>query len=129
MSGFEMSAFGPVPIGTPYLDPKTDPSLVAHLIARPEFATAVNEPAPVVPAFAAPAPRLAPNPVPIVPAPVVKPLKRGSLLKSVRARIKEIKAELKHHAQLKAELAELERLLQAAKQKPIASVRPLRSVG
>ncbi len=42
------------------------------------------------------------------------PLKPGAIVKNVRARIKAIRAELKSHAALTRELAELERLLKAA---------------
>lgn len=119
MSGVELTPFGPVPLGTPYINPDTDPALVAHLIVRPDFAAA--------PLLASP---IEPQPVYAIQRRArveAKPIKPGTLLQAVRLRIKEIKSELKRHAALQSELSELERLLKAAKQKPI--VRPLRSVG
>lgn len=44
----------------------------------------------------------------------VDPLKPGAIVKNIRARIKAIRVELKSHAALTRELAELERLLKAA---------------
>jgi hypothetical protein len=49
------------------------------------------------------------------------------VLKAARARAKAIRVELRQHEALKRELAELERLIQAAKQKPEPKVRALRA--
>lgn len=68
-------------------------------------------------------------------APVAAPQKRAAstigprdVVRAAKARIKDIKAELRTHAALKRELAELERLVAAAK-KPVATVRELRRSG
>ncbi len=143
MSGYELTAFGPVPLGTPYLDPKlVSPEQAAKFVVRADYGngdsrvlpmeeaakTQVLTPPPVV---------VAPQPppsakvaqaaaAPAVPAAAGASL--GSVIKAAKSRVKDIKAELEHHRVLQKELAELERLLKAAKQKP-TSVRPLRSVG
>lgn len=49
------------------------------------------------------------------------------VVKAARARAKDIRAELRHHETLKRELAELERLIAAAKQKPESKLRALRA--
>lgn len=56
------------------------------------------------------------------------PIGPRDVVRAAKARIKEIKSELRNHGALKRELAELERLVQAAK-KPVASVRELRRSG
>ena len=61
------------------------------------------------------------------PQPKQKPMRPGDVVKAARARIREIKTELKAHAKLKRELAELERLVKAAKEKPRASIRAIDS--
>jgi len=55
------------------------------------------------------------------------PLKPGAILKTVRARIKAIRAELRAHAALEKELAELDRLLKAATQPNLGAVRAIES--
>lgn len=52
-------------------------------------------------------------------------LKPADVLKLARARVREIKAELRRHAALKKELTQLENMLSAAK--PLAPVRALDS--
>jgi hypothetical protein len=52
----------------------------------------------------------------------------GQVVRSAKERIRVIKAELKHHEALKRELAELERLVSAAK-RPVAIVRDIRRSG
>lgn len=47
--------------------------------------------------------------------------------KAIRARIKEIKAALRHMKALQKELADYERMLSAAREKPKSTVRALRS--
>lgn len=105
--------------------------------AEPGFATEPSIPSPVaasVPGKAAElgfatAPSI-PSPVPgnriEVAAPATSP---RAVVKAARARVKEIRAELRRMRRLEKELAELERLLCAAKEKPKASVRALRSAG
>lgn len=51
------------------------------------------------------------------------------VIAAARARVKEIRAELKRMNALKRELGELERLLKAAREKPTNSVRALKRVG
>jgi hypothetical protein len=53
-------------------------------------------------------------------------IKPRDVLRLARARVREIRAELKRHAALKKELTQLENMLSAAK--PLASVRALDSV-
>ncbi len=112
MSGFEVTPFGIVPIGTPHV--QTPEEAARYLVHREQEAVE-----PKALESIRTAAKLAP----------AKPLRPGDLIRSVRVRIREIKAELKHLGALQNELQELERLLQAAKQKPKPSVRPLRSVG
>ena len=50
----------------------------------------------------------------------------GNLIKAAKARIRDIRAELRNKKRLERELAELERLVAAAK-KPLAAVRPIDS--
>lgn len=52
------------------------------------------------------------------------PLRPGDVLRAAKARVKEIRVELRHHARLERELVELERLIAAAT-KPPASVTRL----
>lgn len=75
------------------------------------------------PYFAAPA-----NPQPPQPKaqrPIAGP---GAVVREAKRRIREIKAELKDHAKLKKELAELERLVKAAKEKP-SNLRSIKRAG
>ncbi len=131
--GYELSPFGPVPIGTPYLDPeKASPEqITAHAaryvvsadyghgpIEQTQTPYAVLNPQPVS--------RVVTVALPTHPTPATSP---RSVIKAARLRVKEIKSELKRMRALQSELGELERLLRAAKQKPTASVRPIRSVG
>lgn len=133
--GFELSAFGPVPIGTPYLNPDTiTAEQVAHLIVTPDMVGA----APANRAHAEAAASRIPDAARYVPVRVgaEKPTKQVAaptsprgVVAAARARVKQIRSELKRMSSLKRELDELERLLKAAKQKPTVSVRPIRSVG
>lgn len=50
-------------------------------------------------------------------------MKPGEVVKAARARAKAIRAELRRMKRLEQELAELDRLIAAAKQKPVALVR------
>lgn len=80
-------------------------------------------------------------PAPSVAAPVERPASAapqasekpltgpGEIVKAARARVKQIRAELKKHTALKKELAELERLIAAAKAKPAPKVRSLKAAG
>jgi len=89
-------------------------------------------------ALAAVAPRTIPRPAPsddeddsedeIRPASKIKTgsLKPRDVVKLAKRRLREIKAELKHHERLKREKASLERLVEAAS-KPVALVRPIDS--
>lgn len=66
------------------------------------------------------------------PAPIRQPVITGprAVVKAARARIKDIRRELKKHAALKTELAELERLVAAAKTRPQATtIRAVRHAG
>ncbi len=58
------------------------------------------------------------------PAPATNP---RAVIAAAKARVKEIRAELKNKRALERELAELERLLKAAREKPKSTVRALRS--
>lgn len=124
MSGFEMSPFGMVPIGTPSLHNAT-PEMAAQFVVKADYG---NEDA---------ASRVSTSTTglkyEVVTAKavtsVVKPASPRTVIAGARARVKEIKTELKRMRALQSELSELERLLKAAKQKPTPSVRPLRSVG
>ncbi len=128
--GFELTAFGAVPLGTKYLDPaKTSLEEAAQYVVRPDYGN--DDSAPVAasqaPVSSTPrAPAVAAQQRAAAPAPVASP---GNVIASAKARVKELRAELRRMKSLQKELAELERLLKAAKQKPTASVRPLRSVG
>lgn len=67
---------------------------------------------------------------PVAPvAPVTNVTSPRAVIASAKARVKELKTELKRMKALQRELAELERLLKAAREKPSASVRPIRRVG
>jgi hypothetical protein len=59
-------------------------------------------------------------PIPATPKPTPK-----DIVKLAAARVREIKAELRNHAKLQTELAELERLIAAAKAKPLATIRKI----
>lgn len=126
MSGFEMSPFGMVPIGTPSLNNAT-PEFAAQFVVKADygngetFTITTPESAKVAALPAAPAKRAAPA-VAVATSP-------RSVIAAAKARVKQIKTELKRMRALQNELGELERLLKAAKQKPTPSVRPLRSVG
>jgi len=52
-------------------------------------------------------------------------LRPGDILKMAQARVREIRVELREHKRLEKELAELERLIAAAKATPLAAVRPI----
>jgi len=131
MTGFELTAFGPVPIGTPYLNPATTtPEQAAAYVVRPDYGNeatfAIGTPEAAQVASVAPPVVQAPPRRAAAVAPATSP---KSVIASAKARVKQIKAELKRLRSLQSELGELERLLKAAKQKPTPSVRPLRSVG
>jgi hypothetical protein len=120
MSGFQFTPWGIEPIngGQP---------AVRSPEAEPPDAEAI------APAVAAPAPVTAPSAAPVT-APSAAPVPRAVIATSprgvvaaARARIKEIKAELRHKRRLERELAELQRLVKAAKSKPQPSVRALRT--
>lgn len=125
--GFEMSGFGAVPIGTPYLDPmKPLPAQLASLIVQPvdkggrrvrRQESEASEALPATPA------RQSPGAAP------ASPLTPRGVLKAARERAKQIRAELKTKRALERELAELERLIRAAREKPTTSVRALKRVG
>lgn len=55
------------------------------------------------------------------------PLRPGAIVKSIRARIKAIRVELKTHAALQKELSELERLLKAATAPNVGAVCAIES--
>lgn len=127
--GYEMSFLGAVPIGTPYIDPqKPVPDHVAALVVRPSERTT---PEPIAQQLVQPTAMRAPVAQPVATAsiaaaePVTSP--RG-VIKSARARVKQIRAELKNKRALERELAELERLIRAAREKP-SNVRALKRVG
>lgn len=60
---------------------------------------------------------------PAMAAASIAPLRPADVVKAAKARAKEIRAELKAMRKLQKELAELDRLIAAAKQKPVALVR------
>lgn len=127
--GFELSPFGPVPIGTPYLNPDTTSlEAVASLVVRPDYGndnqreTLTPHTVTAAPVIRSVQPRAAQQT-----APATSP---RSVIQSARARVKQIRAELKRMRALQNELGELERLLKAAKQKPsITHIRPVRNAG
>lgn len=122
--GFELSPFGPVPIGTPYLNPATvTPEQAALLVVRADYGNDSARPS-LTPETVAPTPR------PVEPRRPVAATSPRSVIASARARVKEIRAELKRMRALQTELGELERLLKAAKQKPSSTyIRPVRNAG
>lgn len=121
MSGFEMSPFGAVPIGTPSLK-NADPAFAAQFVVKPDYGNGET--------FTLGTPESATLPAaPKQQARLASPTSPRSVIAGARARVKEIKTELKRLRALQTELGELERLLKAAKQKPTPSVRSLRSVG
>lgn len=123
--GFELTPFGAVPIGTPYLNPDTTTlEQVQHLVVHADYG---HNAAPVSTTPVLVRPPVAPL-VAVSKAPFVTMSPRA-VVKAARVRVKELRSELKRMKALQAELAELERLLKAAKTKPSASVRPIRGVG
>lgn len=115
--GWQSSPFGIIPIGTsiapdsdyaPAAVPMLAVTAVPAAMARVVQASVAQ---PITVALASPAPAHGPREV----------------IKAARARVKEIRAELRTHAALQRELGELERLLRAAKQKPELKVRALRA--
>lgn len=54
-----------------------------------------------------------------------KPISPREVVRLAKRRRRDIKAELKHHARLENELAQLERLIGAAEGKPLAVVRDM----
>jgi hypothetical protein len=123
--GYEMSFLGAVPIGTPYIDPqKPVPDHVAALVVTlSERAT----PEPARTQLVQPLPPKQPATV-VAPTPTVPIASPRSVLNAARARVKQIRAELKNKRALERELAELERLIKAAREKP-SNVRALKRVG
>jgi hypothetical protein len=103
----------PQPITDQGLGAGVSPGVVPAQVAAPA-------PAPV----AAPPPPLAPTAT--RPATKVGRLTTRNIVVLARRRIREIRAELKHHEKLKTELKELVRLVDAAKGKSPAQVRALR---
>lgn len=123
--GYEMSLFGAVPIGTPYLDPaQSSPDRIASVVVasekRSETVTQTPQQA-VQPSSVAPTTsrhtKLA--------DPITSP---RAVIKAAKARVKQIRAELKNKRALERELAELERLIRASREKP-SNVRALKRVG
>ncbi len=55
-----------------------------------------------------------------------KPISPREVVRLAKRRRRDIKAELKHHARLENELAQLERLIEAAEGKPLAVVTDMR---
>jgi|1185.fasta_scaffold00702_4 hypothetical protein len=124
--GFQFSPFGMLPIGVSVAPTEeysgaavpraahAQPALVPAILADGSFARDARG---VLPAEAKPLVELRGN---IASTP-------GAVIKAARDRVKAIRVELKRHAALQRELAELERLLKAAKQKPEPKVRALRA--
>lgn len=122
--GYELTSFGPVPIGTPYLNPDTVSfEEASRHVVHPDYGN--DAPAKTFTSQAAA--------LPIVVRPKVTArvaTSPRSVIAGARARVKEIRAELKRMRALEKELGELERLLKAAKQKPSSTyIRPLRNAG
>ncbi len=128
VGGFEIGGvFGAVPLGTPYtgdvdMTKPLPPHLVAQLQEHNERSAAREaEPRPAVPQSRAS--------VATRSAQVVAVDSPRSVIKAAKARVKELRAEMKRMKLLQRELAELERLLKAASEKPKSVVRSLRNVG
>lgn len=120
-----MSLFGAVPIGTPYLDPAqaTLDRIASVVVTSEKRAERVTQ-----------TPRQAVQPSPVAQTqprtskpvdPITSP---RAVIKAAKARVKQIRAELKNKRALERELAELERLIKAAGEKP-SNVRALKRVG
>lgn len=73
--------------------------------------------------------RVEPNPVKRSDPSKPKPLSTQNVLTLARARVREIKGELKRMRALERELAELQRLIKAAKEKPAAKLTSIRRTG
>lgn len=113
-AGFEFAGGMIVPLGTPYIAATDEPlpgAVTRDAAAFVPQAVTQSSTAALAPATA---PTLAIN-------------GPRAVLKAARARTKEIRAELRRMKALQKELAELERLLKAARQKPQAPVRALRA--
>jgi len=116
--GFQFTPYGVLPLGAVG---GNQPPEMAPAVVRAGFAPVsvpIAESAPVA------------QPVAIAQS-RPQPFKRETLrpadvLKAARARVREIKAELKHHTRLQCELRQLQNLLAAARIKPAADVKPLR---
>ena len=113
--GFEFAGGAIVPLGTPYLGATDEP--LPGAVTREAAA------------FVPPTPGQSPAPVASFASVAQPPSINGprAVLKAACARVKEIRAELRRMKALQKELAELERLLKAARQKPQAPVRALRA--
>lgn len=121
--GFQMSPFGILPIGVS-VAPPSDEYAPAAAPARQV------EPLRTVPAVAlASAVPAQLSATPTDATSIAPPRLSGprDVVRAAKARAKEIRAQLKAHEALKRELAELERLIKAAKQKPEPKVRALRA--
>lgn len=76
----------------------------------------------------APVPVAVATPAPVEPKPVAsKPLTPGELVKAARARLRDIRKEIKRLRALEREAEELSRLIKAAKEKPRNNLRQIKS--
>lgn len=120
--GFQFTPMGVLPLGavTGGVSKKMAPAVVRPQPSSAQAPQQLTLPAmPQAPVFATPS-TVATSSALITPRDVVK---------AARARVREIRAELKHHKRLQSELAELERMLAAARSKPKAVVTTIRRTG
>lgn len=118
--GFEFTPFGLVPLGTQAgLGSNVDfhPGALTQQSATPSLSEAAQPPQPSVTTVS----RAERKP------PVASVMTPGALLKAAKSRAKDIRSELKRMKALQAELTELERLIAAAKGRPIAAVSNINS--
>lgn len=123
-NAYQFTPGGIVPMGDGPQQPTGDQGLGLGVApsALPNAATPIAQPAAPQPA---PAPQHAPPPR-------GARLTTRNIVATAKRRVREIKAELKHHGSLKRELKELERLIDAAKGKspaPVRAIRPANRAG
>jgi hypothetical protein len=123
MSGFEFRPGGIVPM--------QEPAAAPGAIINAADAVAQIRAAGQAQAAAAPAPAPAPDPRMGMHRVAPAPIRKGSLVKEIRGRLRDIERALKDHERLKREATQLRRMLAAAKQPPatVADIHKSRKSG
>lgn len=125
-AGYQFSPFGILPIGTS-IAPTSDDAAPAA-VPQSQMPAPSSALAPFVPPVPVADPRITPAELkPLIDLKATVSSSPREVIRAARARVKELKQELRVLAARKRELEELERLLRAAKQRPEPKVRALRA--